>query len=142
MGCFGVCVVCGGWEFVCVYVCARESESSLMLGCPAAFAMAVLPCCAALRCCLLERRTIACVLKCCWRLLAAATMQTSEAERIGVDQVAKILPTGATSGSSQREARGPGGRRVRDMWGLKGALQAGRRAAGLERFVGALQLWR
>lgn len=29
-------------------------------------------------------------------------VQTSEAERIGVDQVAKILPTGAASGATQR----------------------------------------
>ena len=34
------------------------------------------------------------------------TVQTSEAERIGVDQVAKILPTGAASGSNQRECSG------------------------------------
>eukprot|EP00887_Chlorella_sp_A99_P006064 scaffold22.g6064.t1 len=32
------------------------------------------------------------------------TIQTSEAERIGVDQVAKILPTGAASGTSQLSA--------------------------------------
>ena len=31
-------------------------------------------------------------------------MQTSEAERIGVNQVAKILPSGKSSGSDQREA--------------------------------------
>ncbi len=31
-------------------------------------------------------------------------VQTSEAERIGVDQVAKILPTGSASGSNQRKA--------------------------------------
>ena len=43
-------------------------------------------------------------------------LQTSEAERIGVDQVAKILPTGATSGSSQREAGG--GRGVREGRGV------------------------
>lgn len=29
-------------------------------------------------------------------------MQTSEAERIGVNQVAKILPSGKSSGSDQR----------------------------------------
>ena len=29
--------------------------------------------------------------------------QSSEAERIGVDQVTKILPTGAASGTNQRE---------------------------------------
>jgi hypothetical protein len=33
---------------------------------------------------------------CCWS-------QTSDAERIGVDQVAKILPSGRASGSEQRE---------------------------------------
>jgi hypothetical protein len=30
-------------------------------------------------------------------------VQSSEAERIGVDQVTKILPTGAASGTNQRE---------------------------------------
>lgn len=31
----------------------------------------------------------------------ATVVQTSEAERIGVDQVAKILPSGKASGSDQ-----------------------------------------
>jgi COP9 signalosome complex subunit 6 len=35
---------------------------------------------------------------------AKYTIETSEAERIGVDQVAKILPTGAASGSNQLTA--------------------------------------
>ena len=35
-------------------------------------------------------------------------LQTSEAERIGVDQVAKILPTGAASGTNQRAFSGCG----------------------------------
>lgn len=35
--------------------------------------------------------------------LAGLRLQTSDAERIGVDQVAKILPSGKASGSEQRE---------------------------------------
>ena len=35
--------------------------------------------------------------------LSPAHVQSSEAERIGVDQVTKILPTGAASGTNQRE---------------------------------------
>lgn len=34
---------------------------------------------------------------------AAFAVATSEAERIGVDQVAKLLPSGATAGTDQRE---------------------------------------
>lgn len=34
---------------------------------------------------------------------ACAPAQTSDAERIGVDQVAKILPSGKATGSEQRE---------------------------------------
>ena len=36
------------------------------------------------------------------RLTIGWFMQTSEAERIGVNQVAKILPSGKSSGSDQR----------------------------------------
>lgn len=38
---------------------------------------------------------------------AVLRLQTSEAERIGVDQVAKILPTGAASGANQRKWLNP-----------------------------------
>lgn len=42
----------------------------------------------------------------CTNPVSGPHLQTSEAERIGVDQVAKILPTGAASGTNQRAFSG------------------------------------
>ena len=39
----------------------------------------------------------------CCSLQLFCTLQTSEAERIGVNQVAKVHPTGNPSGTEQRE---------------------------------------